>query len=148
MRRLLASTLLLLVSCGCSSDRSAGVARTDAEKLEGTWLATRVETDGKQAPADFTARIQMKFQGGMLMIRGLLGDNRELPCQLKLDPEKTPRTIDWSGLGTSETVLGIYELDGDRLRLCIITRPRERPTEFKTEPGSNLTCLELKRSAR
>jgi uncharacterized protein (TIGR03067 family) len=124
------------------------VDKTDAEQLEGTWVATLVETDGSKAPADFTARVQMKFQNGFLMIRGLLGDNREVPCQFQIDPDKIPRSIDWTDLGSKQTVLGIYELDGDRLKLCIITTKRARPTEFKTQPKSNLSYLELKRAAR
>jgi uncharacterized protein (TIGR03067 family) len=147
MKLVLGLSLVLLFLEGCSGNRSE-VEKTDAEKLEGTWTATLVQTDGKKAPADFTARIQMKFQNDALMIRGLLGDNREVPCRFHIDPEKTPRTIDWSDLGSKQTVLGIYEVDGDRLRLCIITRTRARPTEFKTEPGSNLSYLELKRAAR
>jgi uncharacterized protein (TIGR03067 family) len=147
MRPLPGVSLVLVVLCGCSG-KPTDVAKTDAEKLEGTWAATLVETDGRKAPADLSARVQMKFQKGFLVIRGLFGDNREVPCQFQIDPDKIPRTIDWSDLGSKQTVLGIYELDGDRLKLCIITTKRDRPTEFKTGPKSNLSYLELKRAAR
>src|SRR5205823_203292 len=44
--------------------------------------------------------------------------------------------------------LGIYELDGDNLRLCLpeIEPFDRRPTEFKAEKGSNLKVLKLKRN--
>jgi uncharacterized protein (TIGR03067 family) len=156
MRPLIGLFVLAFLSCsppsettvasdGSKATNNKEPMRTDAEKLEGAWQATSVETDGKKAPADFAARIQMRFDKGFLMVKGLFGDNREVACQLKLDSDKKPKTIDYTGLGTKQTVLGIYELDGDTLKLCIVTRERERPKEFKTEAGSNLTLLELKR---
>jgi uncharacterized protein (TIGR03067 family) len=153
MRLLFGLLMLALLSCSqtfAAPDASKGddkkeAAKTDAEKLTGAWQATSVETDGAKAPADFAAKIQLRFEKGFLMIKGLFGDNREVPCQLKLDPDKKPKTLDYTGLGTKQTVLGIYELDGDTLKLCIITKERERPKEFKTEAGSNLTLMELKR---
>jgi hypothetical protein len=44
---------------------------------------------------------------------------------------------------------GIYELDGDRLRVCIGDAPEEeRPTKFGTDPQrKKLVLLVLKRAA-
>jgi RNA polymerase sigma factor (sigma-70 family) len=122
--------------------------KDDVQNITGTWVATSVETDGQAAPEGFVRRIRFRFKNGFLVIKGLFADNREVPCDFKLDPKARParpRAIDYSGLGTKQQVKGIYELDGERLKVCIITRPRERPTEFATKPGSNLTLIAFKR---
>jgi hypothetical protein len=39
---------------------------------------------------------------------------------------------------------GIYEIQGDTLKLCLIDRDQPRPTEFQSETGSRVTYLVLK----
>jgi hypothetical protein len=33
-------------------------------------------------------------------------------------------------------MLGIYEFDGDKLKVCFDATGKKRPTEFKSPPGS------------
>jgi RNA polymerase sigma factor (sigma-70 family) len=125
---------------------SAAEARQrDLGKLEGTWAAAEIETDGKKAPPDFVRRIQWRFVKGFLTVKGSLGDNREIPCTFDIDPLQTPRAIHYADLGSRQQVLGIYEVEGDRLRVCIIYRDRPRPTAFATEPDSGLTRIVFQR---
>ena len=42
-------------------------------------------------------------------------------------------------------VAGIYELDGDTLKVCYAHGKKERPKEFKTAPGSGLALVIYKR---
>src|SRR5262249_19253582 len=43
------------------------------------------------------------------------------------------------------TSLGIFELNGDKLRICFREKGGERPSEFASEKGSNLVLIELRR---
>jgi RNA polymerase sigma factor (sigma-70 family) len=123
-----------------------GAARQqDLARLEGTWIATEVETEGKKAPPAFVRRIQWRFEKGFLMVKGSLGDNREIPCTFEIDTTKTPRAISYANLGSRQQVLGIYEVKDDRLRVCIIYRNRPRPAAFTTAPGSGLTRIVFQR---
>ena len=57
----------------------------------------------------------------------------------KLDPSKSPKTIDvmmTEGLKKGAVMLGIYEIDGDTLRVCFDEEGKKRPTEFKSPAGS------------
>ena len=57
----------------------------------------------------------------------------------KLDPSKSPKTIDVTmteGLNKGTVMLGIYEIDGDTLKVCFDAEGKKRPTEFKSAPGS------------
>jgi uncharacterized protein (TIGR03067 family) len=69
---------------------------------------------------------------------------------LKIDPSKTPKTIDLVPLeepNKGEVIEGIYQLDGDELKVCIPNQKMEsRPTELKSPKGSSLVLMSLKRS--
>ena len=57
----------------------------------------------------------------------------------KLDPSKSPKTIDVTmteGPSKGTVMLGIYEIDGDTLKVCFDPHGKKRPTEFKSAPGS------------
>lgn len=117
---------------------------TSPASLEGTWRAAVVETDGVVAPADFAKKIQWRFEKGFLMIQGITPTG-EVPCSVTVNQNVKPWSLDYQGIGTTQKVLGICELRGDRMEVCIITHPRERPIAFKTEPGSNLTRISFVR---
>jgi hypothetical protein len=67
---------------------------------------------------------------------------------LKLDPAKTPKTVDASivrGPQKGEVLLGIYSLEGDTLKVCLQMSGQERPTEFTAQAGSGRLYLVSKR---
>ena len=43
-------------------------------------------------------------------------------------------------------IRGIYQLDGDRLKICLGEPGKGRPAKFETKPGSGHKLLELKRA--
>ena len=57
----------------------------------------------------------------------------------KLDPSKSPKAIDVTiteGPSKGAVMLGIYEFDGDTLKVCFDPEGKKRPTEFKSPAGS------------
>jgi uncharacterized protein (TIGR03067 family) len=59
------------------------------------------------------------------------------------DPAVSPKAVDLAFThpvdGRTRTAKGIYEIDGDTLKICEGgTRKPERPTEFKTRVGQTL----------
>jgi uncharacterized protein (TIGR03067 family) len=65
-----------------------------------------------------------------------------------LDPDKTPKTIDLTLTGGSnkgKTLAGIYQLDGDNLKVCLFGVGKDRPKEFDTKKGTDGMLLVLKR---
>jgi len=62
---------------------------------------------------------------------GQRGEGKE--ATIKLHPATKPKSWDSTttkGFGKGETVLAIYELDGDNLKICRSWGSKERPTEF------------------
>jgi RNA polymerase sigma factor (sigma-70 family) len=118
-----------------------GTAKTDLDRLQGIWSAVSIEqrgskpskpgkaffflVDGKRACWQTT---DWEMQGG-----------------LYLDPTSRPKAYD---LATStNTIEGIYSLEGDTLRLCYEsgTDPK-RPGGFITQKGSQQVLIVLKRT--
>ena len=113
-------------------------ARDDLKKLQGTWECVAMEREGDEIPSrDFKGstavyeddRVTL-YRDGEFFRRGIV----------TLDPSKSPKRINTWDLGgpyADDTVPGIYEVEGDTLRICF-SRPKvARPAEFTTkkEPG-------------
>jgi uncharacterized protein (TIGR03067 family) len=79
----------------------------------------------------------------------LLGKDKLGEFSVKLDPSKSPATIDFIQDGKT-TYSGIYELKGDTLRLCIL-EGKERPTDItgkkeSAKVGVTVVALTLQRA--
>ena len=57
-----------------------------------------------------------------------------------LDAAKSPKQIDFKQLKDGKTLLAIYELSEDDLKLCVAAPGKERPTSF----DGNLLVLKRK----
>lgn len=78
-------------------------------------------------------------------------DEAHIKGSFKLDPTKKPKTIDMTfpaALDAKEDqkVLGIYELEGDTLRLCYGPDRGKRPTELNSKAGSKRSVIVFKRT--
>jgi uncharacterized protein (TIGR03067 family) len=118
----------------------------DKKALDGTWTVVKAEADGK--PEGEILKAKFTFRDGDKLVIKLLKEDKPLDgVAVKLDAAKKPKEIDLtrSFEGRSETATGIYELDGDRLKLCIAEpEVKARPTEFKSA-SRKVTYVELTR---
>jgi uncharacterized protein (TIGR03067 family) len=61
------------------------------------------------------------------------------PMPFVLDPSQEPKAIDLT-MFPGKTLLGIYQVDGDSLTLCLDFDPAgtggRRPTTFRTQPNA------------
>jgi uncharacterized protein (TIGR03067 family) len=106
--------------------------KTDKEKLQGTWHAVSGEAEGKDVSEEFVKKLSIVFTGDKITVSGLVRGEKDTGVEgtFKLDPAAKPKTIDIN-LTNKEDALGIYELDGDTLKLCVVEAANnERPTEF------------------
>lgn len=112
----------------------------DAAKLQGAWTLVALETGGKPLPDEpvKAVKLRMTFKDGKVTTQSG-GESKE--GAYKLDSAKKPKEIDVT-FGT-KTSKGIYQLDGDTLKLCV--SDSERPTEFTTKPGGTAGCMTLKK---
>jgi RNA polymerase sigma factor (sigma-70 family) len=124
-------------------------------KLQGTWKAVSVERDGKPISEEevkkLDIRLTIKGDNFMWMPLASKGPEHFPHGQFKLDTTKKPKAIDltialpFNPSKKTTTVLGIYEVDGDKLKLLKALPGQERPTEFKTTLNSRLEVIVFKR---
>ena len=109
-------------------------ARKDLLELQGTWQLQSVE-DGKGDKVNVKKRTL--FVGGDLVLVQD-GDRLVQAGQLRLNAAKAPRGIDVvvrKGEHADNTMLGIYELKGDTMKVCFDPSGKERPKDFKPKEG-------------
>jgi len=111
---------------GCSA-----YSKPDFERIQGMWIAVTIQNDGRDVPTDgqaidFAAGRLTNFKNGAAL--GPFGSYR-------IDDNKQPKWLDIHDDKRNLDIVGIYELDGDTLKICLNERaksPTERPTEFKS----------------
>jgi uncharacterized protein (TIGR03067 family) len=111
------------------------LVKQDLKKLEGTWKCISLEVGGKKLPDE-----KLKETNLRLVVKGdkwiIKSANLESEVSYKIDPTKKPKAIDTKH-PKGKTNLGIYELEGDRLKFCDAGHAdRERPKEFTSEAGT------------
>jgi uncharacterized protein (TIGR03067 family) len=128
-------------------------AVADLEKFQGKWEILTTERGGESqtemGPEAF--RIFAEFKDDKFTLS--LGKKVSAKGTVKLDPATSPKTIDLVYEGNTdptlrgEVRLGIYEIDGDTLRMCCtdLYSKGPRPKEFKTAKGDKFSVQTFKR---
>jgi len=120
-------------------------ARDTLAKLQGQWVCDSMEQDGKPLPRRAYRERRLFFGGNRFLIRDGVEVVQAGTGALDAD---APAGLDLAiaaGAMRGVTMLGLFELKGDVLRLCLDTAGRERPTEYKTSPDSGLIMAVYKR---
>jgi uncharacterized protein (TIGR03067 family) len=122
--------MLMVILPVAASARLAGAVEDKEEGLRGTWLPLSAEL-GKQKLPDATLKI-MKLVLTDKTYAVHVADDVDKGT-VKLDASKTPKAMDITGTegpNKGKTMLAIYELKGDTLRICYDLQGKARPKEF------------------
>ena len=123
---------------------------SDLDRLQGDWVMVAMEREGESTCRPRTLKGgNAVYEGNKITLRD--GERVRRRRIVTLDASRKPKAIntwDRDGPYEDQTVPGIYELDGDTLRLCFGRPGSERPKEFttKTPPGV-LFCVYKRRRA-
>ena len=135
------SLIALIFAVGFAASGGRADDKPDVEKelkkFQGTWTFESSEMGGQKMPADELKTAVLTFEGAKHTVKN--GDKVIQTGTQTIDPAKSPKTIDVTiteGPSKGTVMLGIYELDGDTLKVCFDFGGKTRPTEFKSPPGS------------
>jgi uncharacterized protein (TIGR03067 family) len=139
---LLASVLILTVpAAGPAEDKSQQEAVAKALKeLEGTWEVEKLVRNGEEIPAPAGKKRFLVIDKTTYVLK--VDDQKADQGTFAVNPAGKPATIDViPGRGEAEgkNLLGIYELRGDTLRVCIAGPNKERPKSFESKADSGIT---------
>lgn len=119
----------------------------DLDLIQGTWAVTELEMEGQTISGGMLSNARVEITGNRFSSRGMgtvyegtvTLNNSSNPHQLNMNFDAGPEN--------GNTNLGIYELNGDRWKICLSTRSEVRPTEFSAPAGSGFVFEMLTRSA-
>ncbi|QOV91212.1 TIGR03067 domain-containing protein [Humisphaera borealis] len=111
----------------------------ELEKLRGAWAIKKVTISGEEVAAENQPKAFV-FNGTKLTP----DDDPEDFAVVTLDPKQVPPAIDLVSK-KREKSLGIYEIDGETLKLCFNEPGGARPQTFASAKGSRVSYIILKR---
>ncbi len=136
--------LLMSVSFLVAADPKEDVDK-ELQRLEGKWQFVSITSDGKDVPKDLVKVARLTISGKRFTLRTNTESHTGI---INLDPAVYPKTIDVtynSGPERGKKALGIYELKGDTLKVCMGVVGAKRPTEFASKSQSGHVLEVLKR---
>jgi uncharacterized protein (TIGR03067 family) len=125
-------------------------AKADQKKLEGAWSVSKEVKSDVSTPEEDLKDQEVIFKGDRVTLKR--GD-KKVDLTVTLDPNQKPPSIDLSDLKHPiSKLIGIYQLDGDTLKiLCIQVddrMPGVRPKSFDDNKKEYSIHLELKRKKK
>ena len=138
MRTLGLIALFGLVVSGTAAQDKPGTS--DKDKLQGTWSIESMKMGGKDMPAEELKKVKLTFTGDKVIVKA---DAKNEEHTYTLDAAKKPKQIDITA--KAEVIPGIYELDGDTLKIATAHKGGVRPTDFNSQDGSMVGVMVLKR---
>lgn len=129
-------------------------ATDDLSALQGNWICVMEEAQGQALSEDKLAKMdkRMNVEKDFMSIKrvweGKLG---AYEGTFKLNSAASPKTFDLSGSGPGGKQIelkGIYELNGNEVKLIYALNGGKRPSEFKTTKGPPCVYVQFKRDTQ
>jgi len=131
-----------------SSTADEKTAKKDLDALQGVWKVEGLTQDGKQATAAQLKEMTFTIKDNKYTV--MVGGKEAESGTIKLDPDKKPKTIDFSiqtGNDKGKSQQGIYELNGDNLKFCMSAPGKaDRPIKLAAAANSGHILTTLKRA--
>jgi len=117
-------------------DGSSDSKLDSVQSLQGVWRVKDSVIDGVAVPIENISNIVVTVKSNSYVVANPDGqdsgtftaDSSKQPSQMDIHPAEGPNA--------GQTILGIYELDGDRLRVCYGPAGSPRPAAFDAPAGS------------
>jgi len=111
------------------------IVQIELRLLDGTWQLVSREVDGQKEDLQ-NAVIRATVKDGKYTVQ--VGENVVEQGSFRIDPTTKPKSIDAipeSGDNKGKTILAVYDVAGDDLRMCVAPEGGKRPTELAAKQG-------------
>jgi len=138
--------LVILATCFliAADDQKGEPAKTDRDKMQGTWVVISIEANGMKYSAD-------EIKGEKLVIKAGKFESSQQESSFMANPSKTPKEIivtDLAGPNKGIPQKGIYSLEKDILKLCLCRKKGDIATKFETKAGDERWLVVYKREEK
>lgn len=133
--------IVITALCAVAAQATKEELQKERDRFKGLWRVTALEVNGKEIDPDVIKRFEWIFENDKVTVKANV---QERDSTFTVDPTKKLKTIDltWK----DKTTVGIYDLQGDRLRICLAKEgEKKRPTDFVSKERSDVTLLVLRR---
>jgi uncharacterized protein (TIGR03067 family) len=116
--------------------------RIDRQRLQGVWSLSCGAVSGRPGGPD--GKLRWTIAGDQIVLE--MNDRWVGKCTL--DPTRSPKRINvaaTSSDGAAEQILGVYEVRGDKLCVCLAFGDDPRPESLRSSRGASQVSLTLKR---
>jgi uncharacterized protein (TIGR03067 family) len=141
----------LFIALSVDAQGKDDLAKKELESIQGTWNFVLVEQAGVKQPRKKRGEELQTITFAKEKFEVKLGDKVVQSGTPKIEPGANPKfDLDITeGEGKGTMWLGIFELNGDTLKVCWDPTGRKRPTEFQStaESGRHLNTMQRVRKA-
>ena len=113
--------------------------------IEGAWVPVTAELGKQKLPDEYLKDTQIIFTADRYTYRDDQGTYKLVPTR---EP-KAQKAMDFTGIegpNKGKTLLAIYEVVGDTLKICFDLEGKSRPEGFKTRAGTQELLVVYKRA--
>jgi uncharacterized protein (TIGR03067 family) len=145
LRYIFPAVLVALLALVVLADAAEDAAKAEADKWQGTWRVVSMEHDGEKTPKEKLKPIKLTVQGNNYHFQN--GEFSERGSY-KFDPSQEPKALNIvvdEGKDRGKIYLVIYQVEGDKLTICLHGENKFRPTEFSGRKGSGCVLEEWER---
>jgi uncharacterized protein (TIGR03067 family) len=128
------------------ADKADDANKKDTDKLQGAWKVDSAEFQGKPFPVQ-----QLAMEGTTFDVDKFTDTEGGKPGhngKFKVDASTKPATIDLMDKDGKVFKKGIYQFDGDALKMAFVSGDEGRPTELASKAGSSVVVITLKRDKK
>jgi uncharacterized protein (TIGR03067 family) len=123
----------------------ADEAAEDLKRLQGEWSIASAQEGGKEQADEQSKKVSIVIHDDVFSFKAE-GQPKTLDMKMKLDPKASPKAIDLTSTITEgATSFGIYEMNGDELKVIWSRNAKPRPDAFSTKAGDDRIFLIFKR---
>jgi uncharacterized protein (TIGR03067 family) len=141
---------LLVLTAGLlpAADKPEEAVKKDRERIAGRWAVVSREVNGMKVDDELlkTVVVTFKADGTAEVLRD--GQKVADITTTTIDPGKKPKELDQTIKtpdGKEQSVKGIYQIEGDDLKICSAAPGKDRPKDFTGKEGSGNTLTVLRR---
>jgi uncharacterized protein (TIGR03067 family) len=130
-------TLAAILLTAAAAPREAADT-DDLKRMQGDWMVVSMTFNGMKYPEEEAQALFRTVEGNNYQVARY--SKPFFKGTFQLDPTATPKTIDsLSATDASKPIPGIYEFDGDTLKICSAPPGKPRPNDFEAKAGSGHT---------